>query len=807
MRFHRIQNIIIVMIFLCFSVYTYANFPNDKNSKAYLNSDSIEIIHYDINLDIIHLSDKSIAGYAGILITPKMSNIHNIGLNLLQLNIDSIFVDGLLIGGYTYNDTLINIPLGYSLGPGDTIDLGLHYHGHPVGDPAGWGGFYFMNDSSYAFNLGVGFGADPHNYGRVWFPCHDDFICRSTYDFHIRVQDTKSVVCSGSLMSVADNGDNTKTYHWKLHDSAPTYVIGMAIGDYYPIIDTLNGINGDIPTYVYVKPSDTLKAQASFANLIPILKIYESNFGPYQWERVGYVGIPFSGGAMEHTTNIAYPFFAINGNLSYETLMAHELAHQWFGDMVTCASAEDMWLNEGWATFCESFYQEELYGEDASRDYFRNEHRKVLQFTHIEDNGYRALFGVPHDYTYGSTSYDKGASVVHTLRGYLGDSLFFETVKANMSQNAFDTISSAGLRDFITSYTGIDMSGFFDAWVFAPGFPHFSVDSFSVIPNGGAFDVEVFMRQKYKGGAGFADENRVEITFMNSSWEKISKMIEFSGQNGSQTFNIPYEPKIIMVDMNELTGDATTDHYEVIKSTGLINFPQTYSQVNVSSITDSAFVRIEHNWVAPDPLKTPNPDINRLSDYRYWKVDGIFPNGFVAKGHFYYNRTNSMVDGYLDMSLLPNISPINPSIDSLILLYRKNTADDWSVTSYIRSGSLTKGYLICDTLKRGEYTFSVGKPVFAGIDDESGKTAKKIMEVYPNPSGNYFNIVFDIDQEAILNVYGISGSLLDSINILPKQGNIKWNPVKKNIPYGTYILQLRNSSNEIVAREKIIYLK
>ncbi len=782
------------------------NLSRKGPDKTVLHSDIISIVHYDINLDIIYLSNKSINGHTTITITPKMNGVANVELDLLELNVDSIIADNNLIVSYSYNDTLLTIPLTNAIDIGDTIELVVYYHGKPQGDPE-WGGFYFTGDSSYAFNLGVGFESDPHNYGRVWFPCFDEFVSRATYDFHLRVKETKSAICCGTLMSVTDNGDGTKTFHWKLHNTAPTYLVGMAIGEYAALIDTFNSVNGAIPTYIYVRPSDTAKAKASFVNLIPMLQEFENAFGPYQWERVGYVAIPFDRGAMEHTTNISYPFNAIDGSLSKEGLMAHELAHQWFGDLVTCASAENMWINEGWAEYCESFYREGLYGKIAYRDHFRSDHRKVLQFTHIEDDGYRALYGVPWDYTYGSTSYDKGASVVHTIRGYLGDSIFFSTVKEMLSQYAFDTISSAGMRDFMTAYTGMDMSGFFDAWVFSPGFPHFSIDSFNVTPSGAEYDVSVFMKQKYKGGPGFANLNKVEITFMNSNWEQHSEIFEFSGQYGSQTFKIPIEPEIVMVDLDELLGDGTTDHFEIIDSTGNVNFSQTYAQINVNSISDSAFVRIEHNWVVPDPLKVPNNDIVRLSDYRYWKVDGILPSDFVAEGKFYYNRTTDMTYGYLDITLLPNISPINPSIDSLLLLYRRDAADEWKVTSYTRSGSITKGYLICDTLKTGEYTFAVGTPPSVGIMDKSDKENVVIMDVYPNPSSGAFEIIINLDEDCVLNIYDLEGSRVDSINVASHQNKIRWKPQKYNLPYGTYVLQLLNMKSRILARKKIVYLK
>ncbi len=133
--------------------------------------------------------------------------------------------------------------------------------------------------------------------------------------------------------------------------------------------------------------------------------------------------------SIEHATNVAYPSFAIDGQLTYEDLYTHELSHMWFGDMVTCESAEDMWLNEGWATFCAMYYTSSVYSEEEYRSQMRHHHKEVLRMTHFTDGDYLALYGISHEYTYGSTVYDKGATVVQSLRGYLGDDVFFPAVR------------------------------------------------------------------------------------------------------------------------------------------------------------------------------------------------------------------------------------------------------------------------------------------------------------------------------------------------------------------------------------------
>ena len=686
-------------------------FCRHKNSVKGLKSDTIHVSHYAIHLNIIHLSKKCISGYTALSITSKMNNVKAIPLDLLHLTVDSVSVNNSVIPNFYYNDTLLRIPLASAINTNDTVLVKVFYHGKPVVDPSGWGGFYFTADSAFAYNLGVGFFAVPHNYGRVWFPCIDDFIDRATYDCFIRVDKKNMAVCDGTLMNTTDNGDNTKTFHWQLHSNIPTYLASVAVANYVPVSYTFNGMNGNIPVKVYVPPIDTNKAKASFANLLNILGIYEKYFGPFQWERVGYVGVPFSSGAMEHATNIAYPLYAIDGNLNKEFLFAHELSHHWFGDLVTCASAGDMWINEGWASFCESFYREKLYGESSYKANVKKNHFSVLNQCHFEDGGYFPVYGIPSEITYGSTVYNKGADVIYTMRNYLGDSLFFSFVKSLMNTYKFNHISTTELKDFITTTTGVNMNDFFDGWIFSPGFPQYSIDSMKYAGTGNYYTV--YVKQKLRHKTFFVNSNKIEITFMNSQWQQYTESIEYSGQTGSKLFHLPFKPEIAMMDLNEKVSDATTDYYKVVKEIGSTNFSNSFFTLDVQSVSDSAFFRVEHNWVAPDPLKAPSNAIYRISTERYWKIDGIFPNGFVANGKFSYNRTA----GKFEESLLPTTA----STDSLVLLYRANTADDWHIINFKKTGNETSGYLIINNLQKGEYTFGVGKPNQSGVEQKSVK--------------------------------------------------------------------------------------
>ena len=761
--------------------------------------DTVDVCRYDIHLGIVHLSDRSISGHTDLRLTTPAANVQSLGLDLLAMEIDSVMVGGVRTLNFQYNDTLLRIGLLSPFSAGDTLNVSIHYHGQPQEDPSGWGGFYFTPDSTYAFNLGVGFESVPHNYGRVWFPCVDNFTDRAEYNCYIRVKSGNQAICGGSLISVTPNGDGTDTYCWKLRDNIPTYLASVAVGRYEAVTDTFNGLLGKIPTFLYTRPQDTSYARNSFVNLNAILSVFETRFGPYRWERVGYVGVPFNNGAMEHATNIAYPNACFTGNLSYESLYAHELSHHWFGDLLTCSTAGDMWINEGWARYCESVYIESLYGKNAYKTNVRDLHKEVVQFAHVTDNGYRALSGMDMAYTYSTTTYDKGADVVHTLRNYMGDSLFFSSIKSLLSDYSFRDISAAGMCDYLEAASGIDLHDFFDAWIFSPGFPHFSIDSFKVTQTSPEVKVAVWVRQRLNHAPAMANSNHLEIAFAAPGWQLYTDTLIFSGATAMREFVVPFVPVAVMADFNEKVSDAITDLNLVIRNVTNYEAVPALCRLEVSALPDSALVRIEHNWVPPDPMKVQNPDIHRLSDYRYWKVDGIFPQGFITKCRFKYNRTTSTTSGYLDNKLLPQAA----SSDSLLLLYRTGPAGDWEITPFTRVGPSTSGVLMVDTLRRGEYTLAVGKPWHADVKEEG--TVENLLRVYPNPSETFFVIAYNYTASTTVKIFDASGRPVEQFGSGPGSIRMSWNPGTN--PAGTYLVRLFDSRDRLLGEQKIIYLK
>ena len=748
--------------------------------------DTIHAIHYNIHLTEVNTSAQTIAAFTEVELTPLVNDLDHILLELKSLTVDSVFVDGSAVT-FNHQDEILNIHLASTISENDTVTVKTFYHGQPFHE--GWGGFHF--NGNYAFNLGVGFESIPHNLGKTWFPCIDDFTDRASYDLFVTVGDTLKAIGGGMLIEIIDNGNSTKTWHWQLSHDIPTYLQSVMTGDYILYEDEFYGIEDTVPITIYTIPSDTGNVAGSFVNLKEILQFFESHFGPYPFGRVGYTGT--TTGAMEHAANISYPNFAINGNTERESLYTHELSHMWFGDKVTCSTAEDMWLNEGWATFIALYYQRVLYSEEQFTTAMREKHKKVLKETHFIDNGYWAVSNIPQEVTYGSTAYDKGSTVANTLRGYLGDSLFFEAMTAYIDHFAWQSISSEQMRDFLTDYTGIDMTGFFDAWVFTEGTPHFSIDSTRISEGDASYKIDIWIRQKYKGADFLANDNVLPVSFVDEHFNILNDTIHFSGETGHSVKYIDMEtlssaPKVILLDLYETINDATIDNFKLFTEAEEYAFPETTFKILINQLNDSALVRATNSWVAPDSLKTPVEGL-RLSTNRHWKVEGIFPEDMQARGRFYYD-SSPQLDG--DLITSPN--------DSVRILYRSKPNEGWTDTPQIQDGVWVSGYIFIDDLQPGEYTLAAWDKTIVG---ELQKIAAHKVKIYPNPSKGKLQFEFAEKGNYILSFYQTNGALIDSLSVNGKRKTWK---LPKNFKTSEVVLVRVYKRGELIASEKIVFI-
>ena len=757
--------------------------PGIQASVNDARSDSIDLVKTTISLTITDFANQQISGNAAIVFKAKVNGINVLRLDLLALTTDSVKINGqALVFNHTAEIIKITLPTTYNTNQGDTVTV--YYHGAPVTDASGYGGFDFSGQ--YAYSIGVGFEAIPHNFGRCWYPCFDNFVERCLFDFYITTSTTNSGICNGTLQSVTDNGNGTRTFFWSLANEIPSYLSCVAVAPYAAVQNSFPTIaGGEIPVLMHCLAADTTKLKNSFTNLDVAFSTFEDRFGPYRWERVGYVLVPFQAGAMEHSTCISYPTFLVNGQTTYESTMAHELAHMWFGNLVTCDKAEEMYLNEGFADYCQYIFYEGLIGYNRYIGEIRNNHRKVLNFTRALDGDFYAIANVPQTVTYGSTTYEKGADVIHTLRSYMGDSLFFGGLKYYLDNNLYDDVNSDTLQRDLEDFSGLNLSDFFTDWVHQPGFPHFAVDSFTVAPGGPNYTVTAYIRQKLHHANTFANNVPFTITFRGAGWETNTQNALVSGEFTTLTFTVPFIPVMANLNTDDRISHAVTTESKVLKTIGNVSMANGFVSINPTTITDSVFVYVEHNWVAADN-NVENTDNVIVSPDRFWKISGITPPNFAAKATFSYNgRTTSATTGWLDHGLITGTE------DSLILLYRPNCSYPWKkfgpATKNTQGNTTDKiGRFDVDTFKFGEYCFGRGDAA-VNVAENAFKANKLV--VYPNPATSVLTIQSDLvfEQGAEITIINAMGTLVKTFTVPEITDRFQIN--LNSLPAGVYYLR------------------
>lgn len=692
-------------------------------------SDSIDIIHTDISLNL--LDAPQIASRCRILFTPKIAGVSDIRFDLEGLTVDSVKLNGAPVS-FSHPPSALYISFPGAPAAGDTLELIVAYHGQPVADASGWGGFY--HEGNYTFNLGVGFAADPHSFGRAWFPCFDNFVERCSFTFAVTSPPSFPAYCNGLLVNeISQAGQLTRS--WEIDQPIPSYLACFASG---PYVSWKRNIQS-IPVEIAAAASDTGKVAATFQHLPQAVACFQHWYGPFKWPKIGYSLVPFNSGAMEHATNIAIGRPFVDGTLNYETLWAHELSHHWWGDLATCSTAGDMWLNEGWAVYSEHLFTEWLYGEQAYRDAVRDNFLEVLEKAHVNEGGYRAVSGIPQELTYGDHVYHKGAVVAHNLRGYLGDSLFRKGIMEALAATNFDDWSSAGFRDKLSAATGRDMSDFFNDWVFSPGFTHFSIDSVKALSGAGdtAF-FRIFVRQKLRGAPHFYQNVPLGFTFVNKKWERLERMAGVSGETDTVDLAVPsqFGPQFVWVNTNLQLTLARAEKELVLKSPGNKNFSPAKMTITVTSIPDSALVRVEHHYAMPDTAGAANPNGYALTD-RYWSVDADLPPGFDGYATVFYDGRGQM--DQLDAELFDQTGS---SEDSVILLYRQAPGQPWTEYPTYSKNMLSSpvdkyGILRIEHVMPGQYTIAKGASTLSAAD---GPGRSPYLSAEPNPAGNFVRL-------------------------------------------------------------------
>jgi aminopeptidase N len=757
-------------------------------------SDTFDITHYSIHLEEVNYGLKTIDGFCEVSFFAKRAGRSDIHLDLLNLPVDSV-KQGDQPLNFIYDSLMVHIYFDEVLSVNDTQTVTIWYGGRPTLDPSGFGGFDFQD--GYAYNLGIGLASIPHNFGRGWFPCFDNFVERASFDFYVTTETTKFAYCVGTHVATEALGNGKQRFHYRMDQPITTYHAAVAVADYALTRTFHGGQEKEIPVELVSKPQDTTKFRNSFAFLHEAIESLEQWYGPYPWERVGYVITTV--GAMEHPTCIAYPAsLGLNENpYNNMDIMSHELAHHWFGNVTTLTTAYDMWIKEGTSEYGYHLFTKDFLGDEEFYDLIADNQFDVLENAHRQDEDFRALSGMPMEFTYGMTTYQKGAAVIHNLHSYLGDSLFKVGVRTLLNDYAFSHCDAAEFEASFTQSTGKDMSDFFRDWIYAPGFSAFEIDSVRIEPTGSDYEITLYIEQKRWHAPHFHTKVPMTVTFIDDHGKKHPVQFELDGQYTEVNLRLDFHPAFQFLNENSFLNNGQLSYDRVIGEDDKYNFRRSHLDIDATGVTDSFLLFVEHIWGAPDPLKRTDLDID-LSDNHYWIIDGTSTHNARLSTRFYYAGNHK---DELDYDL------VSETEEDIILLYRRNAGEDWVEYPYAFKNIFIptdkKGFFVVDSLLFGQYCFGNGDYFAVGTDEDPFALLNRIR-ISPNPASRFIDVSID-------NPGGLSHwQLLDLTGRVVKNGTLSLPQFRielYDLPAGTYTCQVYDEKGVNKGIQKLIKME
>ncbi len=504
------------------------NYPGDEN---------FDVKYYKLDIAIDY-DTKTISGN----VTCEAKMIQN-GVSQIYYDLtDPLTVDSVLL-----NDTITNfsrgtntlfVKLNSNLNIGEEFTTKVYYHGTP--GSSGFGSFTFgntpVNNKPTIYTLSEPYGA------KDWWPCKDTPADKAdSADIWITVSTNMIPASNGTLIDTINNGNGTHTYKWKVSYPIAQYLLSLAITDYHEYVNYYKYSQTDsMPITNYVYPESWNSTTQYYLDLTPqMIKVFADHFGEYPFLREKYGHAQFGwGGGMEHQT-----LTSLGGYSS--TLISHELAHMWYGDAITCKDWQNIWLNEGFATYGQGVWIESQQGKTGYNNFIVSEMiaaKLAVGSIWVENiNDVNQIFD-------GNRSYAKGGVVLHMLRGIVGDSIFYDILKSYTKDPAlaYGVATTEDFQRVAEEVSGQDLNYFFREWIYGYNYPKYSVDWNKNSLGGGLWNLSLKVSQSINAKPAYF---KMPIQF-KVSFSTGDTLITVFNNAQSQNFNIALkgEPASITVD-------------------------------------------------------------------------------------------------------------------------------------------------------------------------------------------------------------------------------------------------------------------
>ncbi|MFL2983018.1 MAG: M1 family aminopeptidase [Candidatus Neomarinimicrobiota bacterium] len=447
-------------------------FASDDKAPINRTRDRQVDIHHikiDVNVDLV---SESVYGYVVHKLSPLNSSLSSFELDAEDMTIRRVRLNDRDVN-FDHSGGKLHVSLENNMGWTDTVKVRIDYTAFPL-----LGTFFIKPDDTYPEKPWQAWTQGEENDNHHWVPIYDYPNDRSTFEISLTVDNKFKAISNGELKSVKQNDDGTHTWHWHEHYPMVSYLMSFVVGDYVKVEDSY----GNLPVNYWVYEENKNETMRSFGLTTDMMGYFEDFTGvKYPYEKYDQIILDdFMFGGMENITlthntdRTMHDQFSVP-DVSSVGLVAHELAHQWYGDMLTTRNWANIWLNEGFATFLSRKYREKKFGYDEG-EYIR--YGEILSYfgsnarwnrPTVHDNYYE-----PIDLFDGHV-YAKGSLILNMMNDYLKGDAFMRSVQHYTISNKFKNVETQDLKKSIEEVTGQNLDWFFRQWVYEPGYPEYHV--------------------------------------------------------------------------------------------------------------------------------------------------------------------------------------------------------------------------------------------------------------------------------------------------------------------------------------------
>jgi aminopeptidase N len=494
---------------------------------AYVRQPSLDVLRYELSLEISDATDV-IHGKATLHV-----GIRNGAVSGMWLDLEDMIVDGLRVGTmerpWLHEKGRLSFEFDRKYSQGETAVVEVQYHGKPESG-------MLVGKNSYGRR--VFFSENWPDRAHHWFPAIDHPSDKAQVNFTITAPERYEVVANGRLTKKSSLLDGRKITQWSESKAIPTYC--MVIGAAEFTVKRQEEV-GKIPVFWYVYPQDFETASRKFQHSASALRYFTHLFGPYPYEKLAQVESTTRIGGMENASAIFYSEPSFQRLPVSEDPVPHEIAHQWFGDSITEADWDHLWLSEGFATYLEALFHAHMRGADSLKQSMERFSKIIREYPPARSRPVIDPQSTDLMKKLNPLNYQKGAWILHMLRGMMGDRSFFEGMRRYYLNYQESTALTEDFQKAMESAGGMDLASFFQQWLYQPGWPDYRI-SWKWDEKGGNVDLSITQAQS----TGLFDMP-VEIVFqIGGRVEKHRIQVD----QAAETFRIPAPAKPLSIQID-----------------------------------------------------------------------------------------------------------------------------------------------------------------------------------------------------------------------------------------------------------------